>query len=74
MYKKIEKLRYAISDVMLKCGKELVKTIFYGVWESPLIKSLLNQWHVRSQNSNADRVRLTCSKHTRSLLSEEEFL
>ena len=40
MYKKIEKLRYAISDVMLKCGKELVKTIFYGVWESPLIKSL----------------------------------
>ena len=50
MYTKTEKFRYAISDVILKRGKELVKTF------------------------NADHVRLTSSKHTRSLAAEGKFL
>ena len=46
-----DKFRYPINDVILKRGKELVKTVLVTLpAESPLLKSLQNQQHVQSQN------------------------
>ena len=71
---KTEKFWYPINDVILKRGKELVKTVINTVWESPPLKSLKKiNVTFNHKTLNADHVRVTSSKHTRSLASEGEF-
>ena len=68
--RRTEKFRYPINDVILKRGKELVKTVLVTVWENRYkINGTFNH-----KTFNADHIRLTPSKHTRSLASEGEFL
>ena len=62
---KTEKFRYPINDVILKCGKELVKTVLVSL--SCKINGTFNH-----KTFNSDHIRLTSSKHTRSLAAEDE--
>ena len=72
---KTEKFRYPISDVVLKRGKELMKTVFVTVSGKVLFIIVIKSTAVSITNPRrADHVRLSCSKHTISLASEGEFL
>ena len=74
MYTK-QKFRYPISDVILKRGKELVKTVFVTVSGKILFLSRCKfNGTFNRKTFHADHVRLTCCKQTRSLASKGEFL
>ena len=70
-----EKFRYPINDVILKRGKELVKTVLVTLSGKVLFQ---NHYKINGtfnhKTFNANHVRLTSSKHTRSLAAEGKFL
>ena len=72
---KIEKFRYPINDIILKRRKELVKTVLVTLSGKVLF---YNRYKINGtfnhKTFNAGHVRLTSSKHTRSLAAEGEFL
>ena len=64
-----------MNDVIPKRGKELVKTVLVTLSGKVLFKLFYKiNGTFNLKTFNADHVRLTSSKHTRSLASDGEFL
>ena len=63
-----------MNDVILKRGKELVKIVLVtrGKASSKIVIKINGTFNHKT--FNADHVRLTSSKYTRSLAAEGEFL